>query len=512
MAIDAVTESRTDRETFEVTNPADGSVITDVPIDGPAEVATTVARVRSNQPAWQALGIKGRARWLGPLRDWLIDNHDRIAETMQRETGKVWGEASAETPYVTDLINFYSKKAHKYIGDEKVPAHSPLMKVKKLKVTYRPYPVVGVISPWNFPLILSLGDAIPALIAGAAVVIKPSEVTPLALGEIVEAWKNEIGGPDVLDVVNGMGETGSALVDEADFIQFTGSDRTARKVLGRAAESLTPVSAELGGKDPMIVLRSANLDKAVNAATWGSFANSGQICISTERIYVEEPIYDEFVSRFTAEVRTLNQGMDGPEHGKDVGAMTFPAQTEIVESHVEDARQHGAEVLTGGERHDGPGDWYQPTVITGVDHSMKVMRDESFGPVVGVMKVQDSEEAIRLANDSRYGLAASVFGKTREAEAVARRLDVGTANVNDVLVGFLASDVPMGGWKDSGIGFRHGEYGIKKFVRPESLVITRFGSKREPLYFPYTNDRRQKLRRLTRFFNARDWRRRLGRR
>ena len=512
MAVDTVTETRTDRETFEVTNPADGSAITSVPIDGPAEVAATVARVRANQPAWEALGIKGRARWLGELRDWLLDNQDRIAETMQRETGKVWAEASSETPYVMDLVNFYSKKARRYIGDEKVPAHSPLMKVKKLKVIYRPYPVVGVISPWNFPLILSLGDAIPALIAGAAVVIKPSEVTPLALGEIIEAWKNEIGGPDVLDVVNGMGETGSALVDEADFIQFTGSDRTARKVLGRAAESLTPVSAELGGKDPMIVLRSAKLDKAVNAATWGSFANSGQICISTERIYVEEPIYDEFVSRFTEEVRKLNQGMDGPEHGKDVGAMTFPPQTDIVESQVEDAREQGATVLTGGERGEGPGDWYSPTVITDVDHSMKLMQDESFGPVVGVMKVRDSEEAIRLANDTRYGLTASVFGKTREAEAVARRLDVGTCNVNDVLVGFLASDVPMGGWKDSGIGFRHGEYGIKKFVRPESLVITRFGGKREPLYFPYTGDRRAKLRKITQFFNSRDWRRRLGRR
>jgi acyl-CoA reductase-like NAD-dependent aldehyde dehydrogenase len=192
--------------------------------------------------------------------------------------------------------------------------------------------------------------------------------------------------------------------------------------------------------------------------------------------------------------------------------MAFPPQTEIVESHVEDARQQGATVLIGGERGDGPGEWYKPTVLTDVDHSMKVMRDESFGPVVGVMKVRDSEEALRLANDSRYGLSASVFGKTREAEAVARRLDVGTANVNDVLVGFLALDVPMGGWKDSGIGFRHGEYGIKKFVRPESLVITRYGQKREPLYFPYTDERRQKLRKVTRFFNARDWRRRLGRR
>jgi acyl-CoA reductase-like NAD-dependent aldehyde dehydrogenase len=387
------------------------------------------------------------------------------------------------------------------------------MKVKRLRVQYRPFPVVGVISPWNFPLILSLGDAIPALQAGCAVVVKPSEVTPLGIGEIVEAWKSEIGGPDVFDVVNGMGETGSALVDEADFVQFTGSDRTAKKVLARAAESLTPVSAELGGKDPMIVLESADVEKAANAATWGSFANTGQVCMAVERLYVEEPVYDEFMERFTAEVEKLQQGIDGAEHGKDVGAMTFPPQTEIVEDHVEDARRAGATVVTGGERLEGSdeGDWYPPTVIADVDHSMKVMRDETFGPVVGVMKVRDADEAVRLANDTRYGLSGYVFGKTSEAEAVARRLEVGAACVNDVLVNFLASDVPMGGWKDSGIGFRHGEYGIKKFVRPESLVITRFGRKREPLYFPYTAERRDKLRKITNFFSARDWRRRLGR-
>jgi acyl-CoA reductase-like NAD-dependent aldehyde dehydrogenase len=499
------------RESFEVVNPADESVIASVSLDGSAEVAATVARVRANQAAWEALGIKGRAEWLYRLRDWILDHQDEIADTMQKETGKVRAEAAGEAAYVTDLINFYGKKAGKFIGDEKVPAHSPLMKSKKLVVQYRPYPVVGVISPWNFPLILSLGDAIPALIAGAAVVIKPSEITPLGLGEIIEAWKTEIGAPDVFDAVNGMGETGSALVDEVDFVQFTGSDRTARKVLARAADTLTPVSAELGGKDPMIVLRSADVERAANAATWGAFANSGQICISVERLYVDEPVYDEFVSRFTEEVRKLNQGMDGREHGQDIGAMTFPPQAEIVEEQVEDAKRSGATVITGGERLEGKGDWYPPTILTDVDHSMKVMRDETFGPVVGIMKVRDADEAVRLANDSRYGLAASVFGSKREAEAVARRLEVGTANVNDVLVGFLASDVPMGGWKDSGIGFRHGEYGIKKFVRPESLVITRFGGKREPLYFPYTLKRRETLRKITDFFNARDWRRRLGR-
>ena len=414
MAIDTVTESARDsRESFEVTNPADGSAIASVPLDGPAEVAATVARVRANQPAWEELGIKGRAQWLYKLRDWILDHQDEIADTMQRETGKVRGEAAGEAVYVLDLINFYGKKAGKYIGDEKIPAHSPLMKTRKLKVQYRPYPVVGVISPWNFPLILSLGDAIPALIAGAAVVIKPSEITPLGLTEIVEAWKSEIGGPDVFDVVNGMGETGSALVDEVDFVQFTGSDRTAKKVLAQAAETLTPVSAELGGKDPMIVLRSANVERAANAATWGAFANAGQVCISVERLYVEEPVYDEFVARFTEEVGKLNQGMDGREHGQDLGAMTFPPQTKIVEDHVEDAKRAGATIVTGGERLEGEGDWYPPTVLTDVDHSMKIMRDETFGPVVGIMKVRDADEAVRLANDSRYGLAASVFGSKR---------------------------------------------------------------------------------------------------
>ena len=497
---------------FDVIKPADGSVITSLPVDGPDQVAATVERVRANQPAWEALGNKGRSEWLFKLRDWLLDNSDLIADTMQAESGKVRGEAGAETPYLVDLINFYAKKADKLIGEQKVIAHSPLMAAKKLRVQYRPFPVVGVISPWNFPLILSLGDAIPALQAGAAVVIKPSEITPLGVAEIVEAWKSEIGGPDILDVVQGKGETGSALVDEVDFVQFTGSDRTAKLVLKQAAETLTPVSAELGGKDPMIVLEGANVERAVNAATWGSFANTGQVCMSVERLYVEAPVYDEFIERFTAEVSKLQQGVDGAEYGKDVGAMTFKPQTEIVESHVADARERGATIRTGGERLDmGGGDWYPPTVITEVDHSMKVMVDESFGPVVGVMKVRDADEAIRLANDSRFGLSGYVFGKTDHAEAVARKLEVGAAVINDVLVNFLAVDVPMGGWKDSGIGFRHGEYGIKKFVRPESLVITRFGGKREPLYFPYTKKRRNQLSKIANFFNARDMKRRLGR-
>jgi acyl-CoA reductase-like NAD-dependent aldehyde dehydrogenase len=261
----------------------------------------------------------------------------------------------------------------------------------------------------------------------------------------------------------------------------------------------------------MIVLGDADLERAANAATWGAFQNSGQTCISVERIYVEEPAYDEFVAKLTEETRKLNQGVDGRDFGSEVGSMTSPLQTGIVEDHVNDAVSSGAKVLTGGKRREGPGDYFEPTILVDVDHSMKVMSDETFGPVVGVMKVSDEDEAIRLANDTRYGLSGSVFGSKERAEAVARRVECGVCNVNDVLIGFLATDVPFGGWKDSGIGWRHAEHGIRKYCRPEALVITRFGGKREALWFPYTKKRRKLMRRITRFFNARDLRRRLGR-
>ncbi|MBS1880707.1 MAG: aldehyde dehydrogenase family protein [Actinobacteria bacterium] len=497
-------------EGIEVRNPASGETITTIAVDSPEQVAAKVARVRAVQPDWEAMGIEGRYHWLGKLRDWILDNQDQVLDTMQRETGKVRADASNEPTYLADIINFYGAHAPDFIGEEGFRPHSPLLAAKKLRVQYRPHPVVGIISPWNFPLILSLGDAVPALIAGAAVVVKPSEFTPLGLAEVVAAWKHELGAPDVFDVVQGIGETGGALVDNVDFVQFTGSDRTGRKVMARAAETLTPVSLELGGKDPMIVLADADLDRAANAAAWGGMFNSGQVCISVERIYVEEPAYDQFVAKLATAVGQLRQGVDDASDPKDVGAMTSPNQIGVVEDHVDDALAGGARALTGGKRVPGPGDYFEPTVLVDVDHTMKVMRDETFGPVVGVMKVRDEAEALRLANDSRYGLSASVFGERDHAERVARRVECGAVNVNDVLVNYFASDVPMGGWKESGIGYRHGAPGIRKFCRSESLVITRFGGKREPTWYPYTRGRRGLVARLAQLFNARDWRRRLG--
>lgn len=498
-------------ESIAVQNPATGEKIADVPVDSPETVAATVARVRANQPAWEALGFKGRRAWLNKLRDWILDNSDRITDTMQAETGKVRADAAGEPIYLADLINFYGSKAEKYIGEEKVRPHNPVAATRRLRVQYRPYEVVGLISPWNFPLILSLGDAIPALMAGATVVMKPSEITPLGLGEIIDAWREEIGGPDVIATVNGAADTASALVDHSDFIGFTGSDRVGKLVMKRAADTLTPVSLELGGKDPMVVLEGANLERAANAAAWGGMMNSGQICMSVERIYVEEPAYDEFVGKLTEAVNELRQGSDGPEFGKDVGAMTLEAQTDKVAEQVDDAIERGAKALTGGKRGEGPGNFYEPTVMVDVDHSMPLMTDETFGPVVGVMKVKDTEEAVRLANDTRYGLSGTVFGPKRKAEAVARRIECGAVNVNDVLFNFLAPGVPMGGWKESGIGYRHAAYGIRKYCRSEAIVSARFSTKTEPLWYPYTPSRRELVDKLTRMMSARDFRRRFGR-
>jgi acyl-CoA reductase-like NAD-dependent aldehyde dehydrogenase len=497
-------------ETFEVHNPADGSLISSLPIHGPDEVHEAVTRARAAQPAWEALGHAGRYEWLGRWRDWMLSNGERIADVMEAETGKVRQDAGLEVPALADAINFYGGNSARFLADEQVSAHNPLMKAKALKVVYRPYPVVGVIAPWNFPLMLSIGDAIPALAAGCTVVIKPSELTPLSPLEVVRGWREEVGGPDVLQLVTGLGESGSALVDEVDRVHFTGSVATGKKVMARAAESLTPVSLELGGKDPLIVLDDADPERAANGAAWGGLANSGQICISVERVYVTEPVYDRFLAALTDRVSGLRQGADRPAFTHDVGAMTSPAQVEIVEDHVSDAVERGARVLTGGRRRDGAGDYFEPTILVDVDHSMKIMRDETFGPVIPVMRVHDEDEAVRLANDSRYGLSASVFGEREHAEAVARRLESGAANVNDVLVNYLAYDVPMGGWKESGIGSRWGPDGIRKFCRTESLVITRFArAKAEPLWFPYSPAKSRVFAAIARVVNARGLRGRL---
>ena len=400
-----------------------------------------------------------------------------------------------------------NERAARYLRDERVRPH--LLKTKRVYVSYLPYGVVGIIGPWNFPFNLTIGEAIPALMAGNAVVLKPSEVTPGSA--VLGAELAEAAGlpPGVLQVVTGYGETGQHLIECADMICFTGSVATGRKVAERCGQLLKPVTLELGGKDPMIVLRDADLERASSACVYGGLVNAGQVCISVERVYVEAPVYDAFVGKVVDKVRKVRQGP--PDAGVvEVGSMTFPPQIEKVERHVQDAVARGAKVLVGGRRRtDLSGLYFEPTVLVDVDHGMDVMRDETFGPVIPIMRVRDEEEAIRLANDSRYGLDASVWTRDLDRGArVARRVQSGAVCVNDVLVNYAVTEVPMGGWKESGIGYRHGPGGIRKFCAQQSVVIDRFGLKSEINWWPMTPGKVKLFRRVLNFFGS-GWRRKL---
>jgi acyl-CoA reductase-like NAD-dependent aldehyde dehydrogenase len=472
-----------------VENPATGEVIAHVPDLGPEQVAELARAARAAQPAWEALGFEGRARILRRAQKWLVDNAQRVIATIVAETGKTYEDAQfADYLYGVSAFGFWAKNAEGYLADERVKTATPTLKGKRLVLRHRPLGLVGVIGPWNYPLTNSFGDAIPALAAGNAVILKPSEITPLTSGLIAEGLRASGLPEGVFTVATGRGATGQALVDEVDMIMFTGSTQTGRKVMERAARTLTPVSLELGGKDPMIVLADADLERAANHAVYYSMFNCGQTCISVERVYVEAPVYDDFVARATEKARGLrNEASTGPGTA-DVGSMTFPPQVDVVERHVGDARAKGARVLVGGQRgHEGKGGyWYEPTVLVDVDHTMACMTEETFGPTLPIMKVGDAEEAIRLANDSPYGLGASVFsGDAERGEAVARRIDAGAVCVNDALVNYNALELPMGGAKASGLGSRHGAGGIRKFTQQQALLVSRWHPRREPHMYPY---------------------------
>lgn len=482
-----MTATETARADIEVRNPATGRVVGHVPDESAEAVAAKVNELRLFQREWAAIGPKGRKEWLLKFQDWIIDNADRLADVLQSETAKPRVDAGIEPAFGADLLSYFAKNAEKFLEDEHPTPHSPLGKVKRLTTVYHPYPVVGVITPWNFPFAMPCLDVIPALAAGAAVLLKPSEVTPLSAVELVRGWE-EIGAPPVLAIATGTGGTGAAVVDSVDYVQFTGSTKTGKLIAKACAERLVPYSLELGGKDPAIVLADADLDRAAYGIAFGGLLNSGQLCVSVERVYVEAPVYDDFVARLTKHVGELRQGADDRNIRHDIGAMANAAQRDLVKRHVDEAIAGGARALTGGKP-TGVGTFFEPTVLVDVDHSMSCIREETFGPTLPVMKVADEAEAIRMANDSVFGLSATVWtGDKERGDRVARQLEAGAVNINDAAANLFSFALPMGGWKESGVGARWGgAAGVRKYCRAQAITSPRIPTQtKELIWFPYS--------------------------
>ncbi|GAC1374235.1 MAG: hypothetical protein NVSMB47_21120 [Polyangiales bacterium] len=365
-----------------------------------------------------------------------------------------------------------------------------LMKQKRSYIHYAPRGVVAVISPWNFPFSLSMGDAACALFAGNAVIVKPSEVTPLILEKTKQIWDATGLPPDIFQVVQGYGATGTALIDAGvDKVVFTGGVSTGKRVAVLCAERLIPCTLERGGKAPLIACADADLERTARAIVFGGFVNSGQVCVSVERVYAHEQIHDRLLERVIGLVSELRQG-DPAESTVDVGAVTFPRQIEVAEKHIKDALGKGAELRAGGKKKAGPGTFFEPTVLSGCDHRMTVMTEEIFGPIVPFMKVRDEEEAIALANDSHLGLNAYVFTRDRDKGCrIAERVVAGSVVVNDVLINHALPETPFGGVKQSGIGRVHGEDALRDMCDARHVNVDRFGTgERELIWYPYTPD------------------------
>ncbi len=486
-------------------NPATGEEVGRVKVASAAEVERAVKRAREAQGAWAAMSYAERGRVILRARALVLDEMDAIADLISRESGKPVAEAlMMELVPTLDLMGFFARRTARLLRDEKINIGQYALMGRSSRIVYKPLGVVGIISPWNFPWAIPLGEVVMALLAGNAVVLKPSELTPLVGLKIGEVFRSA-GLPDnLLTVLTGGGETGAALVEAGvDKIMFTGSVATGRRVAEAAARRLVPCVLELGGKDPLIVFEDANLEAAAQAAVWGAFANAGQACASVERCYVHERIAAEFTARVVELTRALKQEA-GTRVGADIGAMSSERQREIVESHVGDAIRRGARLLVGGGR--GPsenGSFHEPTVLDKVDHTMELMREETFGPVLPLMTFRTEDEAVARANDSPYGLTASVWTRDiRRGERVAERLEAGTVMVNEVLYTHGIAQTPWGGVKLSGIGRTHGRQGLLELVSAQHIHVNRLARIHDLWWFNYTPHAAELFRGLARRFTT----------
>jgi succinate-semialdehyde dehydrogenase/glutarate-semialdehyde dehydrogenase len=455
-------------------SPLTGERLAELPEATPEEVAAAFAGARAAQPAWAARPVRHRAAVLLRFHDLLLRRQDEVLDLVQLETGKARLHAHEEVQAVAMAARHYGRAAPAYLRPRRHTGAFPgLTRVTELR---HPRGVVGHIAPWNYPLELSVGDALPALVAGNAVVMKPdteSALTALwARLLLIEAGLPE----DVWCVVLGAGPViGPEVVRHADYVTFTGSTRTGREVAERAAARLVGASLELGGKNALLVLDDADLDRAAAGAVRACFASAGQLCMSAERLYVHEAVADAFLRRFLDRTRALRLGAP-LAYGTDMGSLSSRAQLDTVVRHIEDAVAHGAEILTGGRPRPDLGRWFhEPTVLTGVRPPMLACERETFGPVVSVYRVADDAEAVARANATPYGLNASVWsGSARRARGVAARLRAGTVNINEAYAAAYGSiQAPMGGWGDSGLGRRHGAEGILKYTESQTVAQQR---------------------------------------
>ena len=469
-------------------NPATGEVLGELDCAGPTEVRAAVARARLAQPDWNAWGIRNRVRVLRRFQQNLLASKSDIARRISQEAGKPYVEALlTEVLVVLDAARFLIEHAFPVLREEKLPHGNPALKTKSGRILHEPYGVIGIISPWNYPFSIPATETMAALVAGNAVILKPSELTPLIAIELQSLLRRSGVPDDIFQVLPGEGATGAALVgSEIDKLVFTGSVATGRRIAQVAAERLLPVVLELGGKDPMLVLDDADVDVASSAAVWGAFVNCGQTCLSVERCYVHVSLYPAFVEACAEKTRKLRVG-NGMDAATDVGPMIHERQVRIVEADIEDARQRGARVLVGGMRlRDLGPTFFAPTVLADVDHGMRIMREETFGPVLPIARFADDNEAVRLANESEYGLAASIWTHDRaRGERLARRIQAGTVMVNDAVSCFSISEAPHGGVKSTGLGRTHGRWGLEEMVRVKYVDSDLLPRRKKPWWFGY---------------------------